>query len=303
VPADFAVRARYRQTGAVPAKGALEQIAVISDVHGNVTALEAVLADIAARGITRIVNLGDLIGKGPRGAEAIRLCRQACEATVRGNWDSFVSSGRDLPSADGRWAKRELSDADLAWLAGLPGTHELLMSGRRVRLFHASQASEFVRVRSSHTDDEFAAMFTNTEFTGDFTAGGGPAGLTPDVVGYGDIHRAYLKEGRGLILFSAGSVGNHLSASAAAYAIVMGVPDSAEAAPFSVGFAQVPYDIDAELAIARQLGLPDYDAYALELREGTYRGLKQALPRYRGPTGTYDLAEAQMIFAPPGGAG
>jgi hypothetical protein len=41
----------------VPADGALEQIAVISDVHGNVTALEAVLADIAARGITRIVNL------------------------------------------------------------------------------------------------------------------------------------------------------------------------------------------------------------------------------------------------------
>lgn len=282
MPADFEGGGRYRQTEAVPADGALEQIAVISDVHGNVTALEAVLADIAARGITRTVNLGDLIGKGPRGAEAIRLCLQACEATVRGNWDSFISSGEDLPFEAGRWVRRELSDGDLAWLAGLPGTHELLLSGRRVRLFHASQASEFIRVHRNHTDDEFAAMFTNTEFTGDFTAGGGPAGLTPDVVGYGDIHRAYLKEGRGLILFSAGSVGNHLSASAAAYAIVMGAPDSAEAAPFSVGFAQVPYDIDAELAIARQLGLPDYDAYALELREGTYRGLKQALPDTAG---------------------
>jgi predicted phosphodiesterase len=261
----------------VPANGALEQIAVISDVHGNVTALEAVLADVAARGITRIVNLGDLIGKGPRGAEAIRLCRQACEATVRGNWDSFISRGEDLLlSAAGRWVRRELSDGDLAWLAGLPGTQELVLSGRRVRLFHASQASEFVRVLRSHTDGEFAAMFTNTEFTGDFTAGGGPAGLTPDVVGYGDIHRAYLKEGRGLTLFNVGSVGNHMSASAAAYGILTGVPESAETAPFSVGFAQVPYDIDAELAIARQLGLPEYDAYALELREGTYRGLKQA---------------------------
>ena len=56
-----------------------------------------------------------------------------------------------------------------------------------------------------------------------------------------------------------------------------GVPDSAETASFSVSFVQVPYDIDAELAIARQLGLPEYDAYVLELREGTYRGLKQAL--------------------------
>ena len=261
---------------------ALEQIAVISDVHGNVTALEAALADIGARSITRIVNLGDLVGKGPRGAEAIRLCRQACEATVRGNWDSVISRGGDLPSEAGRWVRRELSDSDLAWLAGLPRTHELLLSGRRVRLFHASQTSEFVRVHRSHTDGEFAAMFTNTEFTGDFTAGGGPAGLTPDVVGYGDIHRAYLKEGRGLTLFNAGSVGNYPSPSAAAYAIVTGVPDSAETAPFSVSFVYVPYDVDAELAIARQLGLPEYDAYALELREGTYRGLKQALPDTAG---------------------
>jgi hypothetical protein len=44
----------------------LDRIAVISDVHGNVTALRAVLADIDARGITRIVNLG-----GPRGSEAV----------------------------------------------------------------------------------------------------------------------------------------------------------------------------------------------------------------------------------------
>jgi imidazolonepropionase len=128
VPADFAGRARYRQTGAVPAKGALEQIAVISDVHGNVTALEAVLADIAARGITRIVNLGDLIGKGPRGAEAIRLCRQACEATVRGNWEAGVVAHPDstlithigelVTNDDGDGAFAARNDAALVIAAG-----------------------------------------------------------------------------------------------------------------------------------------------------------------------------------------
>ncbi len=45
-----------------------ERLAVISDVHGNLTALEAVLADIDTRGITRVFNLGDVIGKGPRGS-------------------------------------------------------------------------------------------------------------------------------------------------------------------------------------------------------------------------------------------
>jgi predicted phosphodiesterase len=44
----------------------LDRIALISDVHGNLTALEAVLADIASRGIERVFNLGDYVGKGPR---------------------------------------------------------------------------------------------------------------------------------------------------------------------------------------------------------------------------------------------
>jgi len=54
----------------------LDRIALISDVHGNLTALEAVLADIDARGITRIYNLGDDMGKGHRGREVIDVCHR-----------------------------------------------------------------------------------------------------------------------------------------------------------------------------------------------------------------------------------
>lgn len=186
----------------------LDRIAVISDVHGNVTALRAVLADIEARGITRVVNLGDVIGKGPRGSEAVRLSREACEVTVRGNWDSFVARTAVHESRAAQWTRDELSDADLAWLAALPGTCEFLISGRRVRLFHASQASEFVRVRVRHSAEEFRAMFTNTEFTGAFRAGHATgAAAVPDVVGYGDIHSAYLKTREGLTLFNVGGTG------------------------------------------------------------------------------------------------
>ena len=68
----------------------LDRIALISDVHGNLTALEAVLADIDARGITRIFNLGDYVGKGPRGREVVDLCRERCEVNILGNWDDFL---------------------------------------------------------------------------------------------------------------------------------------------------------------------------------------------------------------------
>jgi predicted phosphodiesterase len=251
----------------------LDRIAVISDVHGNVTALRAVLADIEARGITRVVNLGDVIGKGPRGSEAVQLTREACEVTVRGNWDAFVTRNAVHQSRVGQWTRDELSDADLAWLAALPATCEFLISGRRIRLFHASQTSEFVRVRVRHSDEQFRGMFTNTEFTGAFRAGhAAEAGAVPDVVGYGDIHSAYLRAHEGLTLFNVGGTGNHLDAPSAPYVILEGVVGSPEPAPFSVNFARVAYDIQAEISVARKLGMPEADAYARELLDGIYRG-------------------------------
>jgi predicted phosphodiesterase len=250
----------------------LDRIAVISDVHGNVTALEAVLADIEARGISRILNLGDVVGKGPRGSEAIKLTRETCEATVRGNWDTFIARDAIQPFEGGQWARDELSADDVVWLAALPNTYELVMSGKRIRLFHASQTSEFVRVRVQHTRAEFLGMFTNTEFTGDLRTGDWPAGMTPDVVGYGDIHGTYLAADEGLMLFNTGSVGNHLDAPTAPYVILEGVTDSRAPESFSVSFVRVPYDIEAEIQVARDRGMPDVDAYALELREGVYRG-------------------------------
>ncbi|WP_275693226.1 metallophosphoesterase [Nocardioides sp. TF02-7] len=68
----------------------LDRIALISDVHGNLTALEAVLADIEARGIERVLNLGDYVGKGPRGREVVDRCRERCEVNLLGNWDDFL---------------------------------------------------------------------------------------------------------------------------------------------------------------------------------------------------------------------
>jgi predicted phosphodiesterase len=251
----------------------LDRIAVISDVHGNVTALRAVLADIEARGITRVVNLGDVVGKGPRGSEAVQLSREACEVTVRGNWDTFIAGDVTPRFEVARWTRNELTDADLAWLAALPGTCEFLISGRRVRLFHASQTSEFVRVRVRHSDEEFRGMFTNTDFTGAFRAGHPADGsVVPDVVGYGDIHSAYLKADEGLTLFNVGSTGNHLDAPSAPYVILEGMVGSPEPAPFSVNFARVAYDIQTEISVARKLGMPEADAYARELLDGIYRG-------------------------------
>jgi len=242
-----------------------ERVAILSDVHGNLTAFEAVLRDIDARGISTVINLGDVAGKGPRGSAAVALSRARCAVTVRGNWDDFLPRPRPDRDPASAWWHAELTADDRDWLVTLPLLHDLVLSGRRIRLVHASATSVYVRVHRRHTDDEFAAMFAATDLTGD-----GPA---PDVVGYGDIHDAYVETQRGRTLFNVGSAGNPLDEPAPSYAILEGVPDGTRADPFALTFVRVPYDIEAEIEVARTLGMPMLEAYASELRTAVYRGL------------------------------
>lgn len=250
-----------------------DRIALISDVHGNLSALEAVLADIDARGIDRIFNLGDYVGKGPRGREVIERCQERCEVNILGNWDDFLPApdlwGKEVPEL--RWWLDQLAPGQGEWLRNLPFSHDLLISGRQVRLFHASSDSVHHRVRFDHDGAEFLSMFDNTPATGD-----GPA---PTVVGYGDTHDSFLEVDLGRTLFNTGSVGNHLDDGTPLYVVLEGVLDSPDPAPFGVQFVRVPYDIEAELEVSRQLGQPEHDLYVAELRDRRYRGdVRRGLP-------------------------
>lgn len=245
------------------------RIAIVSDLHGNVTAFRAVLADLERRGIHRVINLGDVIGKGPRGSACIALTRTHCDMTVRGNWDSFISDPTSDLHPAGRWWRDELTEEDRHWLTALPNCHDLHLSGRSIRLVHASAISEHARVHFHHSDDEFNGMFENTPFTGD--------GPVPSMVGYGDIHDAYLEVHDGRTLFNVGSVGNPLDEPTASYVIVEGIEDGGLADPFGLQFVRVPYDIEAEIAAARACEMPEVEAYATELRTAIYRGRHEEL--------------------------
>ena len=61
--------------------------ALISDIHANLEALQAVLADIRDQGITRIICLGDIVGYGPNPCECLDLVIDKCEITILGNHD------------------------------------------------------------------------------------------------------------------------------------------------------------------------------------------------------------------------
>jgi protein phosphatase len=96
----------------------LDKVAVISDIHGNIPALEAVLADISTRDIELIYCLGDLAGKGQQSALAVDTCRELCDVVVRGNWDDFI--GRETENPTLRWHQAQLGADRLDYLRDLP---------------------------------------------------------------------------------------------------------------------------------------------------------------------------------------
>ncbi|WP_099355735.1 metallophosphoesterase family protein [Fredinandcohnia onubensis] len=241
-------------------------IALISDIHGNMTALEAVLEHIKVREIKTIICLGDLVGKGPNSAAAVDRIQEVCEVVLLGNWDDFIQN--EHPDDGITWHRNQLGKERLSYLGTLPFHYDFYMSGKYIRLYHASAKSVHHRVVPMiHSDEEKRAMFDHSEWITPLEE------KTPDIIGFGDIHAALIEPmNTEQTLLNVGSVGNPLDTVHATFAILHGNYQSREVAPFSIEIVRVPYDIEKELRIATEMGVPYFDKYAVELREAVYRG-------------------------------
>lgn len=245
----------------------LDKVAIISDIHGNMHALDAVLTHIEQQGIDTIYCLGDMVGKGPDGDLVVDRCKDACDVIVRGNWEDVM--GRDNLESEGmRWWQARLGQQRIDYLKGLPNVHDFMMSGKRVRLYHASHISEHHRILGHESFETHQAMFSNTAFTG-------YEHPEPDIVGYGDIHRAYMMYvDTGKFLFNAGSVGNALDMPLPVYVIMTGHLDNTISGSFHIEFVRVPYDVAGAIQRAKDLGMPEIGAYIKELQTAKYRGIE-----------------------------
>jgi putative phosphoesterase len=133
------------------------RLAVLADVHGNVAALEAALADIAKERPDGIVVCGDLALNGPRPAEAVRRVMELDAdgaLVIAGNTDIAVADGdyaaafpwlEEVPAghrAAAEWARDQLSDEELRFLRRLPSERRLWVGDVLVLACHASPGSQ-----------------------------------------------------------------------------------------------------------------------------------------------------------------
>ncbi|WP_019911590.1 metallophosphoesterase family protein [Paenibacillus sp. HW567] len=242
----------------------MDTIAIISDIHGNVTALQAVLADIQERKVSRILCLGDIVGKGPNSDLAVDLIREHCEEVVTGNWDEFVAGTSGLEVV--KWHSAVLGQNRLDYLKSLPFSIEFWMSGKFVRLFHASPRSVNERVQPWDAYEQRLSLFQSSELC--------QADLPADVAGYGDIHNAYLQHLEGRTLFNVGSVGNPLDLTQASYVLLEGNYGNRSLGRLNIQFVRVPYNIELAVQQAVESEMPDLELYIRELRTAKYRGIK-----------------------------
>jgi predicted phosphodiesterase len=132
-------------------------IAVLSDIHGNVTALDAVLADIATRRPDRLWVAGDLLLGGPRPAEVVARLQELERAgghIVAGNTDIAVTDGDyaaaypwldEVPTSHreaAEWTRDQLEDEQLDWVRRLPIERRVWEGETLALLVHASPGSQ-----------------------------------------------------------------------------------------------------------------------------------------------------------------
>jgi predicted phosphodiesterase len=235
------------------------RFAAIADVHGNYLALEAVLADINAQGISDIVNLGDMVS-GPMDARRTVEIMMGMNATcVRGNHDRYVTDwALDEMYPSDRLAHSQLEPAQMEWLRALPFS---TLYRDEVYLCHATPDDDNTYWMEAVTPEgivHMAAIEAIEEKA---------KGVTQPLILCAHTHIARavrLRDGR--MIVNPGSVGGpgYRDVTPYPHTLEVGTPDACYAildsisGRWQVTFRQAPYDHQAMAALALQNERPEW---------------------------------------------
>jgi predicted phosphodiesterase len=243
--------------------------ALISDIHANQPALEAVLASIRGRAdVTAVYHLGDLVGYAPWPNETVKLIQELAIPGVAGNYDSTVATDykhcgcryedpiqEELSHASYSWTRRHISPETKAFLAGLPFRIDLLPNGGhtggpRVVLVHASPTLNTL-YWTEDRDDDFCLKMAQLA--------GAKRG---DTIAFGHTHIPWHREVGGIHFVNTGSVGRPKDGDWRAGYVVLEVGSGG----VQVEYVRVEYAITRTVSAILRSDLPD--AFAEFLRLG-----------------------------------
>jgi protein phosphatase len=263
----------------------MKKIAIISDIHGNLESLMAVLEDIKERNVDKIMCLGDIIAKGSNQQQCIELIKNNCDIVLRGNCDEYFTSNIDLSNKSKQeidrinWNKNKLTQENAEYLRKLPYCFEFYMSGRLVRLFHATPEKINDFVGNIDNIDRLYMLFLPSKNT--------PSNQIADIVIYGHIHTPFIQRIYNRTIINTGSVGNSIdvfrnakkdgnvkNTTVANYLIISGNYNSKNIdEKISYELISIPYNIDKELK--SNTDNIEILSYEEEIRNGKYRDMEK----------------------------
>jgi putative phosphoesterase len=233
------------------------RVAIISDIHGNITALEAVLDDLRAQSVERTYCLGDLVGYAPFPNEVTERIQRDGIPTIMGNYDDGVGFDRDecgcayrdpedqrLGDLSLMWTRKTVTVALKEFLRSLPPDIRFEVDGTRFRLVHGSPR----RMNEYLFEDRPLSSFQRLAATSE-----------TDVLVFGHTHKPYTKRVDGVLFINAGSVGKPKDGDPRACYVVLDTTSEV-----NVEFRRVPYDIQVVASAIRRNELPDKFATDLE---------------------------------------
>jgi putative phosphoesterase len=230
----------------------MDRVAVITDIHANLPALQAALARIDELGIADIYCGGDLVGYGPHPNEVCALIQECAIPTIYGNYDYAIA--RDLEDCGCAYVTphdRELGQQSVNWtlantdqrskdfMRDLPFDLHFDLGAQKVHLVHGSPR----KVNEYLFEDKPASLYERLA-----------AAETDDVLVFGHTHKPWVHDFGGMRFINCGSVGKPKDGDPrGAFAVLEATPGEVRAT-----IERVAYDADAVAAEVRDaVGLPD----------------------------------------------
>lgn len=243
------------------------KIGIISDIHGNLIALENVLAELGRERVDKIVCLGDAIFNGSQPALVLKRMKELACPIVMGNADTFLlqcesfepTSEREQILRDiGIWTRKQLSKDDLGFVNRFQARIEVpLEDGKTLLCYHGSPLSNEHIFYGTTSDEELAKMF------GDYRA---------EVMAGGHTHTQMFRRFESGTLINPGSVGMPIEHGVkgkpdhrppwSEYAILTSDNDN-----LALDFRRVPLNVDAVIAQALKGGMPHAEEWVASWRQ------------------------------------
>lgn len=234
------------------------RVGLISDIHGNRLALDAVVSELEREGVDRIVCLGD-VAVGPQPAEALEGIRELGCPVVMGNWDAaFLEGMPEMRDEVGRklveigeWWVSFLSPGDREFMRGFAPTVELELDGTRAVCFHGSPHSYNDWIFATTPEEELRPMLDGFDL--------------PVLIG-GHTHVQMIRRFKEAVIVNPGSVGLPFRewwprpvriSPWAEYGLL-----ESNDGRLSIDLRRTPFDVDAFLAMSLESGMPHAEWWA-----------------------------------------